>query len=310
MKYTKQALSFADQADRVLARGLVADRDELIEKLAAVNYYRLSAYWYTFRIPGDPNEALIAGTTLATVWERYVFDRQLRLLVMDAVERVEVAIRTQLVNRHTLAHGPFGYLDRATLPGMSFDTHREFLTRLRNETKHSQEDFVLHFVGKYTSETDLPLWMACELMTFGNLLALFRHADKQIKRDIAAEYGVADVVLESWLLSLNFVRNVCAHHARLWNRGMGRNPPAIPRRRKHPEWHTPVAIPDDRAFGVLTVLHYLLRQVAPRSQWKERLKRLLAEHPKIPLNFMGFPGNWEESPLWGGAAVPAAGGTP
>ncbi len=310
MKYTKQALSFADQAERLLARGLVADRDELIEKLAAVNYYRLSAYWHTFRIADDPNEALIPGTTLATVWERYVFDRQLRLLAMDAVERVEVAIRTQLVNRHTLAHGPFGYLDRATLPGMRFDTHREFLTRLRKESRSSQEDFVRHFVGKYTSETDLPLWMACELMTFGGMLTLFRHSDKQIKRDIAAEYGVADVVLESWLLSLNFVRNLCAHHARLWNRGMERNSPAIPRRRKHPEWHVPVAIADDRLFGVLTVLHYLLRQVAPGSRWKERVKKLLAEHPNIPQHYMGLPANWEESPLWGGAAVPAAGGTP
>jgi len=99
VKYQKHALSFTEQADRLLARGLVADRSELIDRLASVNYYRLSAYWYTFRIEGDPDERLIPGTTLATVWKRYVFDRQLRLLVMDAIERVEVAIRTQIVNR-------------------------------------------------------------------------------------------------------------------------------------------------------------------------------------------------------------------
>lgn len=303
MKYLKTALSFADQADRLLGRGLVADRAELIARLEAVSYYRLSAYWHTFRIPGDTNDALVPGTKLETVWRRYVFDRQLRLLVMDVIERVEVALRTQLVNRHTLTHGPFGYLDRANLPGMSVDTHREFLVRLRNETDHSQEDFVRHYLAKYTSETDLPLWMACELMTFGCMLTLFRHVDKGIKRAIASDYGVADVVLESWLLSLNYVRNICAHHARLWNRGLGNKQPTIPRQRKHPEWHTPVHITGDRMFGLLSVLHYLLRQVAPQSHWKDRLKTLLAAYPDIPIRFMGFPENWEESPIWSGPAA-------
>lgn len=294
MKYTKLALSFEDQADLLLSRGLIASREELVTRLESVNYYRLSAYWHTFRQDGI--ETLKPGTTLDTVWQRYVFDRQLRLLTMDAIERVEIALRTHLVNRHTLVHGPFGYLDRAHLQNMSVEQHREFLSKIRKEATRSREDFVCHYNEKYTSETDLPLWMACELMTFGGMLTLYRCVETPIKQSIAQEFGVADKVLESWLLSLNFIRNLCAHHARLWNRGMGNQPPAIPRAHKHPDWHRPVPILPDRIFGVLTVLHYMLRLVAPQSQWRHRLQNLFAKYPDVPIRFMGFPENWLASP--------------
>jgi abortive infection bacteriophage resistance protein len=295
VKYSKPALTFSEQADLLIGRGLVAaSKQEIIEKLQAVNYYRLSAYWYPFR---QSDDSLVAGTTLETIWRRYTFDRQLRLLVLDAIERVEIAVRTQLVNRHTLKHGPFGYLDRATLPALAVHEHRDLLSRVRDEAGKSREDFARHFYAKYTAETDLPLWMACELMTFGAMFTLFRGVETVLKQTIAAEYGVADRVLESWLSTLNQVRNLCAHHARLWNRIFGVRP-LIPRIHKHPNWHQPVPIGNERLFGVLTVLHYLLRQVAPQSRWRHRFELLLNHYPEIPLPAMGFPANWKESPLW------------
>lgn len=298
MKYTKPALSFSAQADRLLSRGLEAEREALVDRLESVNYYRLSAYWYTFRIPDDPDDRLRPGTTLEAVWDRYVFDRQLRLLVMDAIERVEVAVRTRSVNRHVMRYGPFGYLNRDTLPTIRVEDHRTFLEKVRREAENSHEDFVQHYFRKYTLEHDLPLWMACELLTFGGTLTLFRHVEKDIKRDIAHDFGVADKVLESWLITMNFVRNICAHHGRLWNRGLGTKEPAIPRPNKHPQWHAPVAVASDRMFGVLTILHYLLKQVAPQSRWRDRLTALFDRHPGVPLRFMGFPDNWMACPIW------------
>ena len=298
MKYPKQALSFSEQADRLLARGLRADRDTLVARLQSVNYYRLSAYWYTFRITNDPDDRLIPNTTLDAVWDRYVFDRQLRLLVMDVIERVEVAVRTYVVNRHVMRHGPFGYLDRKTLPTIRVEDHRTFIDKIHQEAQRSREDFVLHYFGKYTQEHDLPLWMACELLTFGGTLTLFRHVETDIKREVALEFGVADKVLESWLITINFVRNICAHHGRLWNRGLGSKEPAIPRKHKHPQWHVPVTVASDRMFGVLTILHYMLKQVATQSRWRDRLTGLFDKHPDVPLRFMGFPENWMECPIW------------
>ena len=184
MKYAKPALAFSDQADLLLKRGLVApDKQVLIEKLRAVNYYRLSAYWHPFR---QSDDTLKPGTTLETVWRRYTFDRQLRLLVLDAVERVEIAVRTQVTNKHSLKHGPFGYCDRAKLSGVNVSEHRDLLNRVHDEANRSSEAFVHHFYGKYTSETELPLWMACELMSFGAMFTLFRGIETPMQQAIAA----------------------------------------------------------------------------------------------------------------------------
>jgi len=296
VKYPKPSLPFSDQADLLIARGLVAAaKSDIIAKLQAVSYYRLSAYWVPFRLPGG--DSLTPGTTLELVWRRYTFDRQLRLLVLDAIERVEVAVRTQIVHQHTLKYGPFGYVDRANLPGLHLHEHRDMLVRIRDQDHRSSEAFVQHFHAKYTSETDLPLWMACELMTFGGIFTLYRGIESGLKQTVAAEYGISDRVLESWLATLNQVRNLCAHHARLWNRGLGISP-MIPRARKHPDWHTPVPINGNRLFAVLTVLRFLLRHVAPQSQWQSRLENLLARYPEIPPAHMGFPADWKNSPLW------------
>lgn len=297
MRYPKPPLSFADQADLLLNRGLLADRAVLIDRLEAVNYYRLSAYWHTFRDPASTTNQLLPGTALDTIWTRYAFDRQLRLLVMDAIERVEIAIRTQIVNRHVLVHGPFGYLDRAHLPGLSVDDHRKLLDKIRTEARLSQEEFVKHYFTTYTSETDLPLWMAAELMTFGSMLTLFKGVSSRLKKDVALHYGLSVPVLGSWLKALNVARNICAHHARLWNRTLGVKP-MLPDPVDYPNWYTPVPIPNDKVFGLLTVLYFLLQEAAPQSHWRDRLSELFANYPAVPLNFMGIPNDWTNSPLW------------
>lgn len=298
MRYTKPPLTFEQQADQLLQRGLVAEREKLIARLSEVNYYRLSGYWFPFRKTDD--DAFKPGTTLDTIWDRYVFDRQLRVLVMDGIERVEVAVRTALANRLSLRYGAFGHLDRRHLPSISVGRHRRMLEKIQNEEDRSNEVFAGHYHSKYSSETNLPLWMAVELMAFGTMLTLFRGAESEVKREIASRYGITDSVLNSWLLSLNTVRNACAHHARLWNRSLG-TPIMIPRERKHPEWHAPVDIGAQprRLFAALSALRYLVRQIAPQSGWPERLIYLLEKkHPDIPIQQMGFPPNWKESPIW------------
>ncbi|MGF1451685.1 MAG: Abi family protein [Opitutales bacterium] len=116
MEYVKEPLSLEDQADRLLARGLIANRDELIGRLRYVNYYRLSGYLHPFRINGSDHYR--AGTSLAMVWRRYCFDRRLRVLLMDAIERIEVAVRTRFVHRFFMLYGAFGHLQKHNLPNL------------------------------------------------------------------------------------------------------------------------------------------------------------------------------------------------
>ena len=217
---------------------MVADRATLIKRLSMVNYYRLSAYWHPFRISNDPNDRLIAGTTLDVVWEHYVFDRQLRLIIIDAIERAEVAVRAQLVNLHALEYGPFGYLLKSTLPGITIDNHQRLLDRLHTEEKNSRETYVAHYRSKYDNEIALPLWIACELMTFGNLFTLFTGLKTKHKKTLAKRYGLNVPVFGSWLKTLNQVRNLCAHHARIWNRVYGIQA-IIPSRQPNNIWTAP-----------------------------------------------------------------------
>lgn len=297
MRYTKPPLTFEQQAQRLLDRGMiVADRNQLIERLTAVSYYRLSGYWHPFK---QANDTFQPGTNFEMIWQRYIFDRQLRLLVMDAVERIEVAIlRTQMVEHFSLKYGPFGYIDKRNFnPKFTSNEHYRLLTTIRDATKHSKEIFVTHFFGKYGSENDLPLWMAVEVMSFGHLFTFFRNLNQLDKQTLSQHIGVVAKVLDSWLHMFNYVRNLCAHHGRLWNRELSISP-LLPDRRHQLQWHQPVRVDNKRVFAVLTIASYLLKQIAPHSRWNQRLVDLLNMHPTIPLVNMGFPQNWRDCPIW------------
>lgn len=294
MKFQKPALTLDQQADLLLDRGMVGDHARMTERLCWVNYYRLSAYWHTFKAKDDQ---FLPDTTFDEVWRRYVFDRELRILVMDAVERVEVALRSRLAFAHAHVHGAFGY---ATNPDVLFKhdvgKRAEFLRRLKDDVARSHEPFVKHFYTKYGDvHEDLPIWVAAEVMSFGGLLSLYRGSGRDLQKGVAHEFGVADVVMESWLLHLNVVRNICAHHGRLWNREVGLKP-KFPRR--DDDWYVPVPVPNDRVFASLTILAYLLHRIAPGSGWADRFAALLAKNPTVPTAQMGMLNRWERCPIW------------
>jgi abortive infection bacteriophage resistance protein len=139
-------------------------------------------------------------------------------------------------------------------------------------------------------------------MTFGTMLTFFRGIRNDLKRKIASEYNIPFTVFESWLTALQAIRNIAAHHSRLWNRELGYKP-MIPRLKKHPEWHYPAEIKNNRLFGILSVIKYLLDQIDTENigkKWKKELVELLRVNPDIPIDIMGFPINWQDSPIWGG----------
>ncbi len=297
MKYEKPPLSLDDQVELLLRRGMSGDQALMRDRLAVVNYYRLSGYWHHLKNKDD--DSFKQGTCFDTVWRQYSFDRALRLLVMDAIERIEVAVRTQLAYHHSRAFtDPFAYSDNpASLPGMSPGKRGEFLITLADEMRRSRETFVEHFRAKYGDvHRCLPLWMATEVMSFGSILRFFRGVPRHVQNEIATHFRLPFAVFDSWLLTLNAIRNICAHHGRLWNRSVAK--PKMPFGKSYPEWQHPVEIRGDRIFGVLTLCNYCLDFIAPQSSWPCRLRQLLSDSPHVPLLNMGFPENWLESPLW------------
>jgi abortive infection bacteriophage resistance protein len=258
MQYDKGHLSFEAQADRLISRGLIADRDLLISRLKNVNYYRFTGYLHPFRLDGSDNYR--PDTTIEKVWRLYAFDRRLRLIVMDAIERIEVSVRTQLIFELSKETGAFGYATQAGLPKLNSQDFDHLWRSIVEEVGRSKEIFVGHFFGKYgNSHQMLPLWMAGEIMSFGCMLTMYKGTAPVIKRGIARHYGIPDEVLTSWLQVINVVRNICAHHGRLWNRQLGYKP-LLPGKNKYPQWYEPVSI----IAGA-----------------KVRKAKLLAEHPEL-----------------------------
>lgn len=294
MKYEKEYLSFEEQADLLISRGLECEQEELIKRLESVNYYRLSGYLYPFKQENIDN--YYPGTKLSVVWDRYRFDRQLRFLVLDGIERIEVALKTDIAYKFSRHYGSFGYLQKENLPLMKEEKHLSMIKSIDHETKRSKDMFVKHFFKKYgDSHEYLPLWMAVEVMSFGTILSFFRGLPTAIKQEISNKFKIHDKVLESWLTSLNAVRNICAHHSRLWNRELGYKP-IIPV--KNNNWNIPFRIGNNRIFGILSIINYMLGIIIPSSKWNERLETLLTNFPEIPLKDMGFPKDWEKYKVW------------
>jgi abortive infection bacteriophage resistance protein len=318
MIYAKKALTLEAQADLLLARGLAASRDELIARLKVVNYYRLSGYLHPFR---QTDNSFRPGTTLDLVWRRYNFDRRLRIILLDAIERIEVAVRTRLVYHFVNLHGPFGYLADKNLPGFKKvvwwkgfwkninavarlkgriqTDHAKWLAKLvREKNRASGEAFVKHFVANYGDQHEaLPLWMACELMTCDSLLQFARAVEPAILKKAAADFAFPDEQLLSWSKAIFSLRNACAHHARIWNRVFGAKP-SVPGKNKNPLWHKTPTLPQDRVGLMLTVCRFWLGKVSSTSRWQTRLFALFDDYAEIPLAEMGLPDTWRDHPLW------------
>jgi abortive infection bacteriophage resistance protein len=218
------------------------------------------------------------------------------MVVMEAIERIEVAIRCDAYSEIVMRHGPFAQCDPANFPNAKPGKHADMLRRVRSEADRSHEAFVTHFKKKYDEFPDLPLWAAAQIISFGTVLTLINMSASDIRPAIAKRFGLHDAVFASWLLTLNLVRNICAHHSRLWNRELGLRP-RIPKAKKWPEWHNP-AIQNHRLFFVLTMLLVLQRGIAPNSGWRDRVFALFDSFPTMPLAPMGMNADWRNHPLW------------
>lgn len=299
MRYDKQPFTFENQAKQLLQRGLLADPQELIQRLKATNYYRFTSYLYTFRNHG---ENYIPGTTLEQVWDLHRFDHGLRLLLLDALETIEVHARTQLAYHFSHGFDAFAYLNPASLP--NFDPSRDdfgsWERKLREQVgrsrgKKGREDFIVHFDQKYGDYHDMPpIWMMVELMDFGSVLSFYRGVSTDIRRKLSSTLGLRHQVTLNWLLVLNSVRNRCAHHARLWNWNLG-YPVTIPERDRRWDLYRNKS---RQMAAILHVCRYWLAKADAGHAWHLRVSDLFSKHPDIDLSAMGLMPDWQEHPLW------------
>jgi len=132
-----------------------------------------------------------------------------------------------------------------------------------------------------------------EALSFGSFSKIFKLAKGEFRSPVGDAFGVHPTVIESWLHALVFVRNVCAHHGRLWNRTFTITP-KIPKRYSG-EWPN---ASQDKLYIVCCIIHHMLSVLADDTGWATRLKELISQRPDVPLSAMGFPNEWESIPFW------------
>ncbi len=296
--YRKPALTFEQQLGQLSARGLkIENRDFALSKLQSISYFRLSAYCYPFRVRDEHSNVtnkFIQGASFGEVIKLYEFDRHLRLLVIDAIEKVEVYIRT-LITYH-LGHtcGPFGHTDASNFHP-KFD-HARWLEKIEEEAERSSDTFIKSYKRRYAGFPALPIWMASEVMSLGSLSFCYKGLKSKDKQTIYQQLGLHDNRLADWLHQLTYVRNICAHHGRLWNRALSIRSAAVPDQ----DWNPPVTPRNDRIFFVLLVLRYLLSTKDDGDAWRNQCTDLIepiARERRWRLA-MGLPEDWKKHPIW------------
>lgn len=325
--YNKPWLSTEEQLEKLASRGMeITDKAKALDYLERIGYYRLSGYWFAFRERSEPCsvwpkpkvgkpkttrlplDQFKPGTTFQNAVDLYVFDKRLRLLALDALERIEIGLRVD-ISHHLGEKDKFAYLkpelfhesfsvDVDTSNGLT--RHHDWLTKHASLILRSKEEFIRHNREKYG--LPLPMWVACEVWDFGTMSTLYagmKEADQDV---IANRYGLKNGrVFATWLRSLNYLRNVCAHHSRLWNRNIVDQPklPPLAESSAFAEFHNE-AHRLARPFLLLCIAQHLMQHINPASTWGARLKDLLQHgfpdltHLGLDLGSFGIYPDWEE----------------
>ncbi|MDE0305382.1 MAG: Abi family protein [Albidovulum sp.] len=256
----------------------------------------MSGYWFPFQIrDGSPDhDRFRPRTGFGTVLDRYDFDHHLRILIVKAVEQIEISARAVVSDTMCVQFGPHWYLNPAHF-SVRFD-HCSFLRRVRRETGidpvnlHRQADFIRHYLRTYDDPAMPPGWMIFETLSFGAVSRVFANLHDSEKKPIAKNFELPRDRLQSWLHAVAHLRNLCAHHSRVWNREF-RITPSVARRGP--------SIPASRRFyNHAVAVQTLLKRISDNAGWAEGLLALFEAHPDIPLAQMGFPLDWAEQEIW------------
>lgn len=296
-RFTKPWRSIHYQVALLAKRGLlISNEKEVASFLRHLNYYRFSGYSLAFE---ESRRSFRQGTTFEAIRQTYEFDRDLRDLLYESMEVIELDVRSTVAHTFGRAHGGFGHT-KARNFFKKFD-HHNWLKKLQEETTRSREPFVERYKNTYSDYPDLPIWMAAEIMSFGGLSRMISGLRKEDLKAVAAPYGMQPRTFVSCLHHLVYVRNICAHHARLWDREW-QIKPDLPAGKA---WTAPHLPGNDRLFATLLLQNKLMQACRAEKQfqknWRQEVEALITTRcPSCPNAFqkMGLPTDWQQNPQW------------
>lgn len=296
MEYTKQPITLAEQIEILKKRGLIFDDEkEAIGVLQRISYFRLAAYWRLMEADSSRHD-FREGSHFTTALSLYRFDNDLKALLFRAIQTIEVAVRTQMIQHFSMKYGAFWFMQAELFS--SADIYQKHMKSLRRALERTQDDFIMEHFRRYDTPDMPPAWKTMELTTLGTLSRMYSNfSDNSVKKQVARNLGIPQhEFMRNWLEILTIIRNNCAHHARMWNRRFVvrlRLPHHLPF-----PWIQDSAFPIDRLYPQLCCIAYWLNRIEPQNTFVHDFRALLRRYPDVKVTAMGFPANWQEEPLW------------
>lgn len=306
--FDKPPLTLTEQIKLLQSRGLIIpNKQAAIHHLQFISYYRFSGYGLEFE-EMDSNtrtHRYKQGTTFEHILNCYIFDRKLRLLLIDAIEQIEVAIRTVIMNELALRHGSHWYTKKELF--LSKYNHADLISAIQKETFYTadvgsaqhkkRERFIQYYYTNYSEPKLPPIWMVTEVLSLGTWSILFANLiNREDQKIICKPFGLNYVVMTSWLHSLTYLRNLCAHHSKLFSRNFTFKPLIAKQYAKQLANNT-------RFAAQATIIKILLDVISPKNHWGIHLFELIKSYPEIAPSKLGFQTNWFKDSFWGIASA-------
>lgn len=307
MQYNKQPFTTAQVIHHLGKKGLaISSQTAAQHAIETIGYFRLRFYMRGFQT--HTNKQFLPGTQFQDILNIYEFDRALRLLTLNGIERLEVGLRAALSNIPSLSSkDPHWYLKHTNFQNKT--AHDETMSRIRSTTgipRHGNSPGLKHYHNTYSQPSLPPIWLVCELLSFGPLSHMLNNLNPQLRKAHAKMWSAShpylpEKLLISWFRSIATLRNDCAHHSRLWQSKLTVNQPAP---YKNKSWSgaqcASLDFKDTHSFYARAcAMKLLLDSMEYGAWWRDSLLELLTRHPNLnPKNDLGFLANWQSRPLW------------
>ena len=294
-KYNKTNKTTEELVSSLKEKGLIISNNaKAINYIRNIGYFRLKAYFYPLYKEPKHKHLFKQEASFDKLMNMYRFDRKLRLLLFNEIEKIEVSFRSTLANMVAEETGNIFWITDSSIFANS-NKYNKTIELIDKELKGSKEDFILHFKNKYSNPYP-PAWMLVEILPLGIVTRIFENIkSNSLKKKIAARYELPAPVLTSWLTVITLTRNSCCHHSRVWNRIYAVTP-MIAKKLSRP-WINNCISPL-KTFYDICIIKWFIDILSPNNDMKEHLLSLIRAYPNVDVKAMGFPDQWEEEPLW------------
>ncbi len=290
-------MSVKQQIALLKSRNLIIENEEQAEKvLYSISYFRLAAYLRPMEAD-KVNHIFKPDSKFENAIVLYNFDCELRNLLFNAIQLIEIALRTRIIQEFSISDGAFWFYDTS----LAEDGHNflENMISLDRELKRSKEDFIKEHYAKYDSPAFPPAWKSLELASFGTLSKFYYNYNNiKAKKKVARSFNLPQhEILESWMRSVAVLRNCCAHHVRVWNRVYPKMP-QLTGFNPRGKWITDVPTVANRLYSILCCIAYWLDSMDKGEIFKQQIRALIKQYPSVDNAALGFPEKWEDEALW------------